>query len=45
MGLSVDAFAERVVSGETVEETTVDVPSVSKGINGCRAMAPVGGPK
>ena len=46
MGLSVDAFAERVLSRETVEETTVvDVPSVGKGINGCRAMAPVGGPK
>ena len=40
MGLSVDAFAERVVSGETVEETTVDVPSVSKGITAiCMSIA------
>ena len=32
------------MSRETVEETAVvDVPSVDKGINGCRAMAPVGG--
>ena len=44
MWLSVDAFAERVVSGETVEETVVvGVPLVSKGINDHRAMVPAGG--
>ena len=44
MGLNVDAFTERIVSGEIVEETAViDAPLISKGINDHRTMAPAGG--